>query len=167
MKPEYYKYFHLYWFIPLFLLGLTIHQYAVYQGIHETYEDGTSYTAEVIAFETKQIVTQNSTTAVLEFTTNEGEQIRKKLSLPVEITGQIAKSEIIPIRYDPDSFQPIIIISAYQSYLSMTLFNVAVAGVGMLITLAIGWWVNRWIRIKQNEPEERKLIIDQIKTADH
>ncbi len=164
MKSFPYKLAYLYWFIPLFFLALTLHQAAVYQGIKTTYKEGTSYTAKVLEFDTKQIVTQTSSYAVLEFDTKEGETIRRKLSLPVEISGKISESRIIPVRYHPDSFQEIIIIAAYDAHTSMTLANIAMAVFALLATSILGWGVTRWIRSKTSRNAPRKLIIENINT---
>lgn len=164
MKSIPYKLGYLFWFIPLFFLGLTIHQAAVYQGIKTTYEEGTSYTAKVLEFDTKQIVTQTSSYAILEFDTREGKTIRRKLTLPVEISGKVSESRIIPVRYHPDSFQEIIIIAAYDAHTSMTLANIAMAAFALLATTILGWVVTRWIRKKANRQASEKLIIEKINT---
>jgi hypothetical protein len=164
MKSIPYKLAYLYWFIPLFFLALTIHQLAVYQGIQTTYQEGTSYTAEVLEFDTKQIVTQNSSYAVLQFDTREGKTIRRKLSLPVEISGKVSESRIIPVRYHPDSFQEIIIIAAYDAHTSMTLANIAMAAFALLATSILGWGITRWIRTKTNRDSPNNLIIENINT---
>ncbi len=166
MSNHYYKYAYLYWLIPLFFLGLAVHQTAVRQGLKNTYKEGTSYTAEILQFETKQIVTQNSSFVVLEFETKSGKVIREKLSLPVEISGTVSKGKILPIRYDPDSFQDIIIIAAYEDHKSVTLVNIAMAAFAFLATAILGWGVNRWVRSQNKPNKKQKLIITNIKTAD-
>lgn len=165
MKSSTYKLGYLFWFIPLFFLGLTIHQAAVYQGVKTTYKEGTSYTAKVLDFDTKQIVSQTSSYVVLEFDTKEGKTIRRKLTLPVEISGKISDSRIIPVRYYPNSFQEIIIIGAYDAHTSMTLANIAMAAFALLATTILGWGITRWIRSKTGQQSPKKLIIENINTS--
>lgn len=161
-----YNFWYLFWGIPLFFLALVLHQYAVYQGLQTTYQKGTSYTADIVKFDKMQIVTQTSSSVVLEFKTNEGKQVQRKLSLPVEITGQVSESEIVPIRYYSDSFQPVILIAVYEDHLTMTLVNIAMALFAFISTAVIGWLVHRWVGRKKQGRSPRKLIIDSVNTAE-
>lgn len=55
-----YKFLYLFWLLPLYIGALFFQQVSVYYGITDTYENGNSYTAEVVDFEFKQIAAQTN-----------------------------------------------------------------------------------------------------------
>lgn len=156
-----YNFLYLYWLIPAYLLFLVIHQGSVYYGVTYTYENGDSYTAEVVDFDLKQIAAQTNGYVVLKFTTGNGQMIQRKLSLPVEMAGEISKIQIVPIRYQEGAFQSIVMMPTYDTQKGLALTNIAMAAVGFLIAVGIGLFVNRYIKKQKTEGEE-ELIIERI-----
>jgi len=156
-----YKLLYFIGLIPAFLLFLCIHQAAVYYGIIHTFDNGNSYTAEVIEFELKQIAAQTNGYVVLKFNTAEGEQIRQKLSLPVEMAGELQKSRVIPVRYQENAFQNIVMIPTYKTQKGLILTNMAMAFVGFLIALFVLFLVHRYVRKKSSLPEQQ-FVIERI-----
>lgn len=156
-----YSYLYLFWLIPAFLLFLVLHQTTVYYGVIDTYENGTSYTAEVLEFDLKQIAAQTNGYVVLKFETKDGEQVQKKLSLPVEMAGALQEISIVPIRYQKDAFQSIVMMPTYSTQKGLALTNIGMAAVGLLIAIGIGLVVNRFIKKKRNGDSE-ELIIERI-----
>lgn len=156
-----YYFLYLFWLIPAYLLGLSIHQAAVYNGITETYEDGTSYNAEVIDFELKQIAAQTNGYIEIRFETDSGEEIQRQLSLAVEMAGQLTDISVVPIRYLPDSFQSIVLMPTYSVQRQLTLTNMGMAFIGFLITLVIGIFVDRFARKRITEGEPQ-LVIERV-----
>ncbi|MDX1639293.1 MAG: hypothetical protein R3281_15110 [Balneolaceae bacterium] len=156
-----YKYIYLIWLLPAYLLFLTIHQVLVYRGIGDTYENGQSYTAEVIEFDIKQIASQTNGYVVLDFTTREGEQVRRKLSLPVEIAGMISELAQIPVRYQEGAFEEIVMIPTYNEHRNLALSNAAISFLGLLIALGIAWISHQFATRKLREGEE-KLVFERI-----
>lgn len=156
-----YSYLYLFWLIPAFLLFLVLHQTTVYYSVIDTYENGTSYTAEVLEFDLKQIAAQTNGYVVLKFETKDGEQVQKKLSLPVEMAGALQEISIVPIRYQKDAFQSIVMMPTYSTQKGLALTNIGMAAVGLLIAIGIGLVVNRFIKKKRNGDSE-ELIIERI-----
>lgn len=156
-----YHLIYLTWLIPGFLLFLMVHQILVYGGIINTYENGSSYTAEVLEFEVKQIAAQTNGYIVLTFTTDRGNKITQKLSLPIEMAGKLQELQIIPIRYQQDAFQNIVLIPAYDTQKGLVLTNIAMAGLGLLITLFVAWAAHRYARRKLSEGEQ-EFIIERV-----
>lgn len=156
-----YKYLYLFWLIPGFLLFLVLHQASVYFGVIDTYDNGTSYTAEVVEYDLKQIAAQTNGYVILRFKTETGEQIQKKLSLPVEMAGKLQEISIVPIRYQEDAFQSIVMMPTYDTQKGLALTNIGMAFVGLVITIGIGLAVNRFIR-KQKTVGIEELIIERI-----
>ncbi len=156
-----YKFLYLYWLIPAFLLFLVLHQVSVYYGVIDTYENGDSYTAEVIEFELKQIAAQTNGYVILRFRPEGAQQIEQKLSLPVEMAGQIRDIRVIPIRYQEGARQNIVMMPTYSTQKNLVVTNIAMAALGFLITAIIGIGVNRYIR-KKLEEGEPELIFERV-----
>lgn len=156
-----YKFLYCIWLLPAAFLFLCIHQAAVYYGITDTYKNGTSYTAEVVDFELKQIAAQTNGYIILRFENKEGTTIQQKLSLPVEMAGQLQEIRVIPIRYQPGAFQEIVLMPAYDTQKSLVWTNIAMAAVALLITLVIAYFTHRFASRKLHEGDQ-KLEIERI-----
>ncbi len=150
-----YRFFYFYWIIPLFLLFMAGQQFLVYQGVNHTYKNGTSYLAEVVDFERKQIVTQNSAFIDIKFEAD-GELIERRLSLSMEMVQKLIQSSNFPIRYLEGAHQEIVPYPTYTIQKSTSLFNVSVALISFIIMAGFGIPVNRFIKRKtQNESADR------------
>lgn len=160
-----YKFLYLYWLIPGFLLFLTLHQVSVYYGVIDTYENGDSYTAEVIEFELKQIAAQTNGYVILRFEPDGGNQIQQKLSLPVEMAGQIQEIRVVPIRYQEGARQNIVMMPTYSTQKNLVVTNIAMAALGFIITFIIGIGVNKYISEKL-EDDEPEIIFERIDSAE-
>lgn len=156
-----YKYIYLIWLLPAYLLFLTVHQVSVYYGIADTYENGNSYTAEVIEFDIKQIASQTNGFVVLRFETRSGESVQQKLSLPVELAGMISELSQIPIRYQEGAFEDIVMMPTYRQHRSMTLSNAVMAFLGLLMALGVAWVSHRYAGRKL-AGEEETLVIERV-----
>lgn len=156
-----YKFLYLFWLLPAVFVFLVGHQAAVYIGITDTYENGTSYTAEVVEFEIKQIASQTNGYIVLRFETKDGEEIQRKLSLPIEMAGDLQKIRIVPIRYQPGAFQEIVLMPAYDTQKTLVWSNMLMAGAGLIITLIIAIVAHRFANQKLSE-EEKEVVIERV-----
>lgn len=156
-----YKYLYLFWLLPLFFLFLIAQQATVYYGINDTYENGTSYTAEVVEFELKQIAAQTNGYVVLRFETKQGKEIQRKLSLPVEMAGALREIRVVPIRYHPGSWQEIVLLPTMETQKNLVWTNALMAVVAFLITLGIALTAHRFANKKRAE-EEEKLVIERV-----
>lgn len=149
-----YHFVYLVWLLPGYLLFLFLHQAGVFYGINDTWENGASYTAEVIDFDIKQIAAQTNGYVVLKFDTNEGETIERKLSLPVEMAATIQENIVVPVRYQAGGFQEIVMIPAYSTQKGLVLTNMAMAFTGFLLTVYIAWLGHRYAGRKLSGDEE-------------
>ncbi|HEX6982394.1 MAG TPA: DUF3592 domain-containing protein [Balneolaceae bacterium] len=156
-----YKFLYLVWLIPASFLFLILHQAAVYYSAVDTYKNGTSYTAEVIDFEIKQVAAQTHGYIVFRFETHSGEEIQQKLSLPIEMAGRLQGSRIVPVRYMPDAFQEIIIMQTYDVQKDLVLTNIAMASVGFLATLFLAIWTSRYANRKRRKGD-KKVVIERV-----
>lgn len=161
MKAIYWLYLLL--IIPAYLLFLTFQQYNVYQGLTQTYEAGTSYLADVEEFEIKHIASQTNGYVIVSFTPKEGEKVERKLSLPVQLAAKVMDSRIIPVRYLPQSSQPIVMVSTYESHRHIVLVNMGITFLSFLITSLLGWWLHRYIQRRAKESATNQdLIIERV-----
>lgn len=148
-----YKYLYLVWLLPTAFLFLSLHQTSVYYGVIDTYENGTSYTAEVVDFELKRIAAQTNGYIVLRFD-KEGNKIQEKLSLPVEMAGQLQRIRVVPIRYQPGNFQEIVLMPTYKTQKNLVWTNLAMAALALLITIIIATAVHRFTTNKLRKGPE-------------
>lgn len=152
---------YLLWLLPLYLSGMALHMGAVYHGLEKTYEEGESYLADVIQFEIKQIAAQTNGSITVQFTTDNDEEIIQKLSQPIQNAAQLQASEIIPVRYHQDSYQPIVLIPIYEFHKKMVLVNIAVLIVSILLTFFVALTAHRFAgrRITRREKPVQKIEI--------
>lgn len=156
-----YKFLYLFWLLPLFFLLLILQQASVYYGINDTYENGTSYTAEVVDFELKQIAAQTNGYVILRFNTKDGEQIQRKLSLPVEMAGALQEIRVVPVRYQPDGWQEIVMMPTMETHKNLVWTNALMAMVAFIITLAIAITAHRFAGKKLAEKEEQ-IVYERV-----
>jgi len=151
------KYYFLYliWLLPGYFLFHGSYQVLTYNGLSNTYVNGESYVASVIDFEIKQIAAQTNGYVVLRFDTAEGERVQEQLALPVQMAQVIMESELIPVRYNESSFNPIVIMPVYDLQRSVVSVNMAVSGIGLVVTIIVAGFVMRFAnnRIKNGEDE--------------
>ena len=154
---------YLLWLLPLYLLGMAIHMGAIHHGLGKTYEQGESYLADVVHFEIKQIAAQTNGSITVRFTKSDGSQITRKLSQPIQNAAQLQASEIMPVRYLENSYQPIVLVPIYEFHRKMVLVNLAVLLVSLLITFFIALTAHRFASRKlarRGEPEQQIVIVD-------
>lgn len=147
MKKIHYFWFAI-WLIPAYLGFMIIHQFNVFNGLTQTYENGESYIADVIEFDIKQIAAQTNGYIVLQFTPEGADEITQKLSQPIQNAAQLMASELLPVRYLPGSYQEIVIVPIYEFHRKMVKANMAMLGVGFLITIFVSFITSRFARRK-------------------
>ncbi|MEX0772715.1 MAG: hypothetical protein WEB89_10120 [Balneolales bacterium] len=143
MKKIYYLWYLL-WLLPIGLTGLGIQQALVYYGIQNTEQNGTEYHAEVVEFQMKHMAAQSNGIIILKFTTDTGETIVQKLSLPIQNAGLLMDSETLSLKYLEGSYQPIIIMPTLWFQTKMVLINIGVIFLSVLITLVASLLAHRY-----------------------
>ncbi|MDR9418821.1 hypothetical protein [Gracilimonas sp.] len=156
-----YRWLNLYWLIPAYLIFLVIQQGLVHKGSIDTYENGETYLAEVTDFEIKQIAAQANGYIDIRFEID-GEVIERRMTLSIQMAQELMESSNIPIRYKPDSFQEIVLYPTYQIQRSTSFFNMSVAGIGVVVTVIAGFFVNRYIRRKVQNSDDEKFDIERV-----
>ncbi|TYP92724.1 hypothetical protein LX73_2087 [Fodinibius salinus] len=156
-----YKFLYLFWLMPLAFLFLIIQQGTVYYGINDTFENGTSYTAEVLEFELKQIAAQTNGYIVLQFKTKDGTEIQRQLSLPVEMAGDLQEIRVVPVRYNPGGWQEIVLLPTIDTQKNLVWTNGLMAFVALLITTGIAIAAHRFANKKLSEDQE-EFVIERV-----
>lgn len=156
-----YKFLYLFWLLPLAFLFLILQQYTVYHGINDTYENGKSYTAEVIDFELKQIAAQTNGYIVLRFETTRGRDIQRKLSLPVEMAGALREIRVVPVRYHPDGWQEIVLLPTIETQKNLVWTNMLMAVVAFIITFGVALTAHKFANKKLTE-EKEEMVIERV-----
>ena len=149
-----YYFTYLTWLLPLYFLFQCGYQTAVYFGLQETYENGDSYVANVTDFDVKQIAAQTNGYVVLEFTLQDGSTIEEQLALSVQMAQVIMESEVIPIRYKADSFNPIVIMSTFGLQKNVVKVNLAVTTIGLIVTIIIALYASAYAKRKLRDGDD-------------
>lgn len=156
-----YRLLYLFWIVPAYLLFLVVQQGMVYKGTIDTYENGTTYMAEVMDFDVKQIAAQSNGYIVLRFEVD-GEMLERKLSLSIQMAQELMESANIPLRYQEGSFQDIVLFPTYQIQRSTSFFNGCVALIGLFVTVISGIYVNRFIKRKVDDEFGDDFEIERV-----
>lgn len=143
------KLHYLIWFLPAYLLFQGIYQVIVYNGMIKTYAEGTSYMANVDYFRINDMQAQTNGVIILSFTTKDGQHIRQKMTLAVQLAEEVRDYNKIPVRYLKDSSMPIIMIPPYSFDKNMVKINIAICVVSFLITLGIAVYVEKYFGRKK------------------
>ena len=146
-----YRFLNLVWLLPSYLAFIMVQQANVYRGTIHTYNNGESIAADVIDFDIKQIAAQSNGYVVLKFIDPDGDVLERKLSLSVQMAHQIMDTPVIPIRYQENTFQEIVMIPTYELQKGMTLSNLAVAFIGFAVLVTVSIFVTRFANKKATE----------------
>ena len=159
-----YYFIFLVWLLPAYFVFQGSYQLLIYYGIEDTYADGESYVADVLEFDVKQIAAQTNGYVIIRFTTQTGETVTEQLALPVQMAQVIMESEQIPIRYQADSFKPIVMLTVYELQKSVILVNTAVSSFGLLVTLLVAFFASRYA-LRRIRGGEQTLEIERLDTV--
>ena len=156
-----YHFIYLIWLLPAYFLFQFGYQIAIYQGVSSTYNNGDSYVANVVEFDVKQIAAQTNGYVILNFSTTEGNTVEQMLTLPVQMAQAIMESEVIPIRYKEDSFNPIVMMPTYELQKSVVKVNLGVTGIGLIVTLIVSVFASRYASRKIRFGDQ-ELVIERV-----
>jgi hypothetical protein len=142
---------YFFWILPVYMGFITLQQLTVHVGTIQTYEEGVSIAADVTDFDIKQIAAQSNGYVVINFPLPDGTMTEKKLSLSIQMAQEIIDTQVIPIRYLADSWQPIVMIPTYELQRSTSLLNGIIAFIGFVITLTAAFYAIRYARKQRSE----------------
>jgi hypothetical protein len=154
---------YFFWILPVYMGFITLQQLTVHVGTIQTYEEGVSIAADVTDFDIKQIAAQSNGYVVINFPLPDGTMTEKKLSLSIQMAQEIIDTQVIPIRYLADSWQPIVMIPTYELQRSTSLLNGIIAFIGFVITLTAAFYAIRYARKQRSELPDQ-FEIERIKS---
>ena len=132
-------------------------QITVHLGTLQTYEQGVSIAADVTDFDIKQIAAQSNAYVVINFPLPDGTQAERKLSLSIQMAQRIIDTQVIPIRYLEDSWQPIVMIPTYELQKSTSFLNAIIALIGFIITFTAAIFATKYIRRSKRENSDIQI----------
>ena len=148
---------YFFWILPLYMGFITMQQITVHVGTLQTYEQGVSIAADVTDFDIKQIAAQSNGYVVINFPLPDGTQAERKLSLSIQMAQRIIDTQVIPIRYLEDSWQPIVMIPTYELQKSTSFLNAIIALIGFIITFTAAIFATKYIRRFKQENSEIQI----------
>ncbi|MDV7393557.1 hypothetical protein RZS08_19435, partial [Arthrospira platensis SPKY1] len=104
--------------------------------------------ATVVDAHIKRIASQSNGWVILNFTAPDGTIVQEKLGLPVNIASKLMLDARLDIRYQADSFIPIVITKTAEVHLNVVRINLAIAVVSTLFTVFLAWLVTRFVQRK-------------------
>lgn len=142
---------YFFWILPLYMGFITMQQIAVHFGTLQTYERGVSIAADVTDFDIKQIAAQSNGYVVITFPLPDGNQTERKLSLSIQMAQRIIDTQVIPIRYLEESWQPIVMIPTYELQKSTSFLNSIIAFIGFIISITAAIFATKYIHTSKQE----------------
>ena len=156
-----YRLLYLLWLFPCYLAFISVQQLNVYRGTIDTYNNGESIAADVLDFDIKQIAAQSNGYVVLNFTTSTGENIEKRLSLSVQMAQQIMDIGVIPIRFQKNTYQEIVMIPVYEIQRSTSLMNMIIAIISTTLLSIACTFISRFANKRATEGVN-ELVIERV-----
>ena len=147
--------FRIAWFIPLFLVALSVHQVWSGMELRTTLEQGEDAEAEVIEVFTTDRVDVTYDYVSLRVTLDDGTEIvREQLSLPHSLIDIVADRETLDVRVLPGASQEIVITELASTQWRIAIVNAAMSFVLALLAMGGLWWWRHTLRT-EGDPAER------------
>lgn len=139
---------------------LVYQQAMVHNSTIHTYENGSNHLADIIDLDIKQIAAQSNGYVVIEFEA-EGEVIRRRLSLSVQMAQKLLKISTVPIKYDKGAYQEIVLIPTYEIQRTTSYYNILIAAAGLLIAIFVAFLFTRYAN-RRMKSDDSGVIVERI-----
>jgi hypothetical protein len=134
----------------------------VYVGAKDTVEEGIHYEADVLDMEVKQIAAQSNGYIVIAFETNSGTRIERKMTLSIQMAQKLLESSKVKLSYRKGGYPEIVLLPTYELQVKTSLFNGAVAFLGLIVTLIAGVRVQKYINRKSADETGDDFNIERV-----
>ena len=143
------------WILPVFFVGLFVHQAFVAYHLQATLTQGELVEAEVLEVHMENRVDVTYDYASLRVELDDGQVITKeKMSLPHSLIQLLEGRETVPVRVRPGAAQEIVVAEFGATQWRIAALNAAMAlGAALVFGIGIFYW-NRYLR-QEGEPSER------------
>lgn len=129
----------LLWLIPIYLIGLGIHQFLTLNQLDQIHSKGQALQASIYDFDIKHIASQTNGYVILSFMTPDGEQHRRKLALTVQIAAKFINEAVVPIRFLPGVGSEVVMEPTYSLQRQIVLVNLAILfSSALVLTFIVG-----------------------------
>lgn len=157
-----YRLLTFYWLIPAYLFFLVSQQALVYVGAKDTVEEGIRYEADVIDMDVKQIAAQSNGYIIIEFETDTGTRIERKMTLSIQMAQQLLTKAKVELSYRKGGYPEIVLLPTYELQVKTSLFNGAVAFLGLIVTLIFGVRVQKYSNRKSANETADDFTIERV-----
>lgn len=157
-----YRLLAFYWLIPAYLIFLVGQQTFVYVGAKTTFEEGTQYEAEILDMEIKQIAAQSNGYVIIGFDTNSGTRIERKMTISIQMAQKIMGVAKFDISYKKGSYPEIVLHPTYELQVKTSMFNAAVAFLGLIVALIAGIYVQKFSNRKSADETADDFNIERV-----
>lgn len=143
------------WIVPLFFLGLFVHQANVAYGLRKTLTEGQPAEAQVLDVHMENRVDVTYDYASLRVELPDGQVITKeKMSLPHSLIQLLENKETVNVRVRPGASQEIVVTELGPTQWRIAAMNAAMAlGAALVFGLGVFFW-RRYLR-REGDPSER------------
>jgi hypothetical protein len=146
----------------MYLFFLVSQQAMVYVGAKDTVEEGIHYEADVLDMEVKQIAAQSNGYIVIVFETNSGTRIERKMTLSIQMAQKLLESSKVKLSYRKGGYPEIVLLPTYELQVKTSLFNGAVAFLGLIVTLIAGVRVQKYINRKSADETGDDFNVERV-----
>jgi len=162
-RYQLFRFLHLFWAFPLYLLFISGHQALVYKGMNKSLNEGKTYQAQVVDAQIKRIASQSNGWVILKFQPTGEAMVEQKLGLPVNIASKLMLDPVLEVAYLKDSFIPIVIKKTADVHIKVVLINLSISVVSTLFVMGVMVFVSRFAERKYRAKGQDELQI--IRTA--
>jgi hypothetical protein len=143
------------WILPVFFLGLALHQGRAAYGLRATATSGTPATAEVLELHQENRVDVTYDYVSLRVTLPSGETLtRERLALPHSLAPRLEGKETVDVRVRPGRSQEVVVTLVANTQWRIAAMNSAIAAVAALLALGGVFYWNRHLA-RQGDPAAR------------
>ena len=122
----------------------------------------TSYGVCWCYMEVKQIAAQSNGYIVIAFETNSGTRIERKMTLSIQMAQKLLESSKVKLSYRKGGYPEIVLLPTYELQVKTSLFNGAVAFLGLIVTLIAGVRVQKYINRKSADETGDDFNIERV-----
>jgi hypothetical protein len=135
--------FYAFLIVPALLVALGVQQALTLRDLRLIYNEGTPYMADVEDFKIKHIGSQTNGYVVVSFVPADGDTVRRKLGLTVQLAARIMNTNPLPVKYLKGTGNEIVIVQNQQVAVNIVVVNLVIILASIAVTATIAWIWNR------------------------
>ena len=112
--------------------------------------------------EVKQIAAQSNGYVIIAFETNSGSKIERKMTLSIQMAQQLMQSSTVDLSYKKGAYPEIVLHPTYELQVKTSLFNGAVAFIGLIVTIIAGVYVQKYSNKRSADETADDFTIERV-----